>query len=71
MQKQSEMHSDNQPLQLQKLSETRWACRYAAVIALCRTYDCVLATLEEIGDGSDRAKAIEAKGLYCQVSTFH
>ena len=71
MQKQSEMHSDNQPFQLQKLSETRWACRYAAVIALCRTYDCVLATLEEIGDGSDRAKAIEAKGLYCQVSTFH
>ena len=46
------------------------ACRYAAVNALCRTYDCILATLEEIGDGNDHAKAIEAKGLYCQVATF-
>ena len=70
MQKQSEMHSDKQPLQLQKLSDTRWACRYTAVNVLCHTYDCVLATLEEIGDGNDRTKAIEAKGLYCQVATF-
>ena len=53
-----------------RLSDTRWACRYTAVNALCRTYDCVLATLEEIGDGDDRTKAIEAKGLYCQVATF-
>ena len=64
------MHSDKQPLQLQKLSDTRWACRYAAVNAWCRTYDCILATLEEIGDGSDHAKAIEAKGLYLQIATF-
>ena len=70
MQKQSAMHSDKQPLQLQKLSDTRWACRYAAVNALCRTYGCILATLEEIGDGSDHSKAIEAKGLYFQIATF-
>ena len=37
---------------------------------MCCTYDCILATLEEIGDGNDHAKAIEAKGLYCQVATF-
>lgn len=70
MQKQSEMHSDKQPLQLQKLSDTRWACRYASVNALYHTYDCVLAALDEIEDGNDRTKAIEAKGLYCQVATF-
>ena len=70
MQKQSAMHSDKQPLQLQKPLDTRWACRYAAVNALCRTYDCILATLEEIGDGSDHAKAIETKGLYFQIATF-
>lgn len=44
VQKQSEMHSDKQ---LQKLTDTRWACRYAVVNALCHTCDCILATLEE------------------------
>ena len=70
LQKQRQLHHDKQPLQLQKLSDTRWACRYGAVNAICRTYDSILATLEEIGDGSDRAKAVEAKGLYHQVATF-
>ena len=70
MQKQKELYPDKQPLQLQKLSDTRWACRYGAVNAMCRTYNSLLATLEEIGDSSDHAKAIEAKGLYCQVATF-
>ena len=60
MWKQSEMHK---PLQLQKLSDTRWAYRYVAVNALCGTYDCILATIEEIRDGNDQAKAIEAKGF--------
>ena len=36
----------------------------------CQTYDSILATLEEIGDGSDHVKAVEAKGLYHQVATF-
>ena len=71
MQKKGQLHHDKQPLQLQKLSDTRWACRYGAVNAICRTYDSILATLvEEIGDGSDRAKAVEAKGLYHQAATF-
>ncbi len=70
MQKQKEQYPDKQPLQLQKFSDTQWACRYGAVNAMCRTYNSLLATLEEIGDSSDHAKAIEAKGLYCQVATF-
>ncbi len=70
MQKQKELYPDKQPLQLQKLSDTRWACRYRAVNAMCRTYNSLLAMLEEIGDSSDHAKAIEAKGLYCQVVTL-
>ena len=68
MQMQRQLHSDKQPLQLQKLSDTRWACQ--AVNAICRTYDSILATLEDIGDGSDHVKAVEAKGLYHQVATF-
>ena len=68
--KQKELHPDKQPYQLQKLCNTRWACRYAAVNAICRTYDAILATLESVGDGSDSEKAIEANGLYHQVAKF-
>ena len=70
MHKQQELHPDKQPIRLQKLSDTRWACRYGAVNAMCRTYDSLLATLEDIGDSSDHMKAIEAKGLYYQVANF-
>ena len=59
MQKQQELH----PI-------SRWACKYGAVNAICRTYDSFLATLEDIGDGSDHMKAIEAKGLYYQIANF-
>ena len=70
MQKQQELHPDKQPIRLQKLSDTRWACRYGAVNAICRTYDSLLAMLEDIGDSSDHMEAIEAKGLYYQVANF-
>ena len=69
MQKQ-EFHPDKLPLRLQNLSDTRCACRYGAVNAICRTHDSLLATLEDIGDISDHMKAIEAKGLYYQVAIF-
>lgn len=68
--KQKELHPDKQPYQLQKLCNTRWACRYAAVNAICRTYDAILATLELVGDSSDSEKAIEANGLYHQIAKF-
>ena len=68
--KQKELHPDKQPYQLQNLCNTRWACRFAAVNAICRTYDAILATLELVGDGSDSEKGIEAKGLYHQIASF-
>ena len=37
--------------------------------AICQTYDSLLAKLEEIGDGSDHMKAVEAKGLYYQIAS--
>ena len=70
MAKQNELHPGKQPLQLQALSDTRWACRYGAVNAVCRTYDCILATLREVGNGSDSTKAVEARGLCHQVAAF-
>ena len=68
--KQDELHPDKQPRQLQKLSDTRWVCRYAAVSAICCTYDSILLTLEDVIDGQDRVKAVEAKGIYHQIKPF-
>ncbi|XP_011410063.1 PREDICTED: zinc finger MYM-type protein 1-like [Amphimedon queenslandica] len=60
MEKQKELYPDKQPTQLQSLSETRWACRYLSLEAIVSTFDAVLATLESIGEGSDKQKAVEA-----------
>ena len=70
LKKQAELHPDKQTRQLQQLSDTRWACRYFAVDAICCRYDCVIATLEAITDGDDKCKAVEAKGNFCQISSF-
>ena len=68
LKKQAELHPDKQTRQLQQLSDTRWACRYFAVDAICCRYDCVIATLE--ADVDDKCKAVEAKGILCQVRSF-
>ena len=68
--RQQELHPDKPTRELQRLSDTRWACRSSAVDTMCRTYDALLATLEEIVDGEDSAKAVEAKGLLFQVRSF-
>lgn len=69
-QKQKEMHPDKQPRELQRLSDTRWACRYNTVNAICHTLDAILATLEDISEDSDGAKATQAIGLLLQVKSF-
>lgn len=67
---QKKMHPDRHPLELQKLSDTRWACRYAAINTVCRAYDSILSALDEISGSSDHSKAVEAKGLLFQVQSF-
>ena len=37
---------------------------------MCHTYNAILATLTEIADGDDAAKAVNAKGLLSQVKSF-
>ena len=69
-QKQTELHPDKQPRQLQRLSDTRWACRYFAIDAICCTFDSVLATLEDISNGVDKSRAVEAKGILGQICCF-
>ena len=68
--KQKELHPEKQVHRLQKLSDTRWACRQSAVNAICCTYDSLLAALEEISEGTDRARAVEATGFLFQIKTF-
>ena len=41
LQKQSDLQPDKPPRQLQRLSDTRWSCRYLAVDAVCSTFDSV------------------------------
>ena len=56
--------------QLQRLSDTCWSCRYSVVDAVCSTFDLVLATLEELANGEDRSRAVEATGIWTQVQKF-
>ena len=70
LKKQSELQPDRPQRQLQRLSDTRWSCRFLAVDALCSTFESVLATLEEIANGEDRSRAIEATGIWTQVQTL-
>lgn len=67
---QKELHPDKPQHQLQQLSDTRWAYRQGAVHAICCTFDAVVATLEEIEEDSDRAKAMEARGYLLQIKCF-
>ena len=67
---QAKLHPNKPNMKVQRLSETRWACRYASVNCICCRFDCVLATLEELAEVLDAVKAVEAKGLYHQVKSF-
>ena len=72
MKSQQQCNPGQQPLELQKLSETRWVCRYAAVNAVCRTYNSLILTVEEVADSSvtEYSQAIEARGLCDQIKSF-
>ena len=71
LQQQSDHYPNKQPRELQRLSDTRSACRYASLDAICSTFEAILTTLQLIGDGDDKSKAIEAVGLYHHVHSFH
>ena len=72
MKKQHQCNPHKQPLELQKLSDTRWVCRYAAVNAVCRTYDSLVLTIEEVAQSSisEYSQVVEARGLCHQIKSF-
>ena len=49
--------------QLQRLSDTRWACRQSAINTICYTFDAVVAALTKITDDGDGSRVAEARGL--------
>ncbi|XP_066981185.1 zinc finger protein 862-like [Macrobrachium rosenbergii] len=53
LQKQNKLYPDNQPQKLKKLSDTRWACQYAACKPLLLTWLRLHDELEEEGEGSN------------------
>ena len=70
MEKQSEIHPGKSTHQIKPLSDTRWACRFFSVEAVCSTFDVIVATLQYIADDGDKHKAIEARGSLLQIQTF-
>ena len=63
LQKQNELHPSEQLCRLQRLSDTRWACRYFAIDAVCCTFDSLLLALEAITAWENRGRAVKAKGI--------
>ncbi|KAF3845723.1 hypothetical protein F7725_002801, partial [Dissostichus mawsoni] len=55
------------PRELQRLSDTRWACRYIACRNLMDRLTAVIRVLEEISDEPNPTRAVEARGLLCQI----
>ena len=70
LQKQKELHPYKQTRELQRLSDTRWVCRYSTINSICYTFDAILATLEDLAEDSDGMKATQATGLMLQVKSF-
>lgn len=68
--KQAELYPHKAKRELVRLSDTHWACRYISVNTVCHMYDAILATLTEIADSDDAAKAVTANGLLSQVKFF-
>jgi hypothetical protein len=67
---QSQLHPDKQTRQLQRLSDTRWACRYLSLDVIISTFGCILAALDSISESNDKPKAIKATGLLHQIQCF-
>ena len=70
IQKQKELHPGKQTKELNRLSDTRWACRSLTLDVIASTYDSIIATLEDIAEDTDKTKAVKATGLLHHVHTF-
>ena len=67
MSKQSE-HGFKQKVHLKPLSDTRWSCRHASIVSIKSTISVIYDSLDEIIEGNDSNRVIQARGLLLQVT---
>lgn len=60
--KQKEMF-DGAPRELQKLSDTRWACRYKSCKTVLDRLAAIVSVLDEISEERNGHRSVDAKGL--------
>lgn len=63
MEIQKEMYSSSQVRELQRLSDTRWACRYTACKAVRDRLPALMQLLSDLAVGCNAKRAVEAKAL--------
>ncbi|XP_071844931.1 zinc finger MYM-type protein 1-like [Apostichopus japonicus] len=68
LQAQKEYLKDKHPVELKRLSDTRWACQHAACVAVSEALPAVIATLEELAEESNKDRAVEARGLLAVIN---
>lgn len=56
-----------EPRELQRLSDTRWACRYVACRNVMDRLTAIMQVLEDISDEDNPDRAVEARGLLVQI----
>lgn len=64
---QAEMFPGEQQFELQRLSDTRWACRYYACRTIIKRLPAILKVLDEITDEHNPDRAVDARGLRAQL----
>lgn len=69
---QKKLYPNRRPLELKRLIETRWSCRYESIETLLKTYSAVLDTLAEVRDThhSPERSAL-ATGYLLKLESFH
>ena len=65
---QKELYPDEPVRQLQRLSDTRWACRVVACRNVRDRLDALIVTLEDAAEGGHSDRSVEAIGLLSQIN---
>ncbi len=58
---------DSTPRELQKLSDTRWACQHMACNTVLKRLPAVIRVLEEISEENNGDRTVDARGLLAQI----
>ena len=64
---QQEMFKGEGPRELQRLSDTRWACRYVACRNVMNRLPAIVCVLEDISHEDNPDRAVEARGILHQI----